>query len=194
MTRRFGEDWSYSRLSSQASSGSSYSSRLISSVSRSQSSYSSSYRNAYRSFPTASTSSSSSYSQSSLPYSRYSGSSSRIANTSYISSYSTGSNSFGNLGTIFRNRPSYDITRTVRSNMDNQFASDVRLQRSINNCIKATTDIGRKTDFLRHEMAQNRLNTIDLRERARDLKYRIDAIRSRSGPSYSSWEDYMSQR
>ena len=37
-------------------------------------------------------------------------------------------------------------------------------------------DIGRKTDFLRHEMAQNRLNTIELRERARDLKYRIGKI------------------
>ena len=98
----------------------------------------SSYRNAYRSFPT---STSSSYSPSSLPYSRYAGSinpstTSRIT-ASYTSSYSgTSSNSFG---TVFRNRPSYDITRTVRSSMDNQFASDVRLQRSINNCIKATT-------------------------------------------------------
>ena len=104
----------------------------------------SSYRNAYRSFPTASYSSSSSYSPSSLPYSRHSSSSnssitSRIANSSFNSSYGSGSNSSANFGTVFRNRPSYDITRTVRSSMDNQFASDVRLQRSINNCIKATT-------------------------------------------------------
>lgn len=102
----------------------------------------SSYRNAYRSFPTASTSSS--YSPSSLPYIRYSSASnssitSRVANSSFASSYGSGSNSSPNFGTVFRNRPSYDITRTVRSSMDNQFASDVRLQRSINNCIKATT-------------------------------------------------------
>ncbi|CAG5111510.1 Oidioi.mRNA.OKI2018_I69.chr2.g5812.t1.cds [Oikopleura dioica] len=194
MTRRWGDDYSFSRFSSRISTppsrtSSSYSSRLISSVSGSQSSYTSSYRNAYRSFPTVSTSPSSS---SSYVSSSYSSASSR--NYSRNATATSIRNSSESFGTVFRNRPSYSITTTVRSSMDNQFASDVRLQRSINNCIKATTDIGRKTDFLRHEMAQNRLNTLELRERARDLRYRIDTIRSRSGPSYSSWEDYMAQR
>ena len=45
--------------------------------------------------------------------------------------------------------------------MDSQFASDVRFQRSVNSCIKATKDVGIKSDFLKRVRIQ------------RDSKYEI---------------------
>ena len=52
--------------------------------------------------------------------------------------------------TVFRNMPqtASSLSAVMRSKMDSQFASDVKFQRSVNNCIRANEEITRKARFI----------------------------------------------